>query len=129
MRWRRDSQRTSPTPCHLCTPLPAAIQADLSAGGPAKTSGPLNVTDLIRPRGLNKQSGGRRGDGSSRPCSVLDTLHNSSERGSVWCRLSASIQVIWQARVTYSVRTERSWAMALSGSAGASPDGTLQSQR
>lgn len=31
--------------------------------------------------------------------------------------------------VTYSVRMERSWAMALSGRAGASPDGMLQSQR
>lgn len=30
---------------------------------------------------------------------------------------------------TYSVRTERSWAMALSGSVGARPDGTLHSQR
>lgn len=61
--------------------------------------------------------------------------------GSVWHRLSASIltqslhwlsplpPVVWQIQGTYSVRMERSWAMALSGSAGASPDGTLQSQR
>lgn len=60
--------------------------------------------------------------------------------GSVWHRLSASVltestlalplpPVVWQVQVTYSVRMERSWAMALSGSAGASPDGTLQIQR
>lgn len=38
-------------------------------------------------------------------------------------------QVARQAQGTYSVRMESSWAIALSGSAGASPDGTLQSQR
>lgn len=87
----------------------------------------------------------KAGKGRDRRCSELNIVCNGdgtgAERGQGLTSLSAcgSTQNLHllsphpelpgHAEVTYSVRMDRSCAMALSGSAGARPDGTLQSQR
>ena len=55
MRWGETQHTTPGLRHHLDAHFPAAIQADLSAGGPAQTTGPSGAEGPIRTRGQNHQ--------------------------------------------------------------------------